>query len=295
MPKLSLDEIIEKGERIVETSEDKLIRSILSAEPIIYDELMKLFDSIDVTSGKIQNSTKAQQFLAKLEEKIFGALKKAGYSDAVTGYLKNYDLMSRNIIEVQDALNGQRITASQIEPIKKIEIENTISRLNESGLYKDFIQPIKESLYRNILTGSTITETQKFIKNFVTSTSEGDSRLMRYVKQVSRDSISQFDGNVQANIAKELNLNAKRYVGSLLKDSRAQCVKWVTQNNGIIMLDDLKEEITWALKNGTFTFRGQQLRASGMNADTTVATFDIYRGGYNCRHRSLPTYVAKKI
>ncbi len=289
MPR-KIEDIIRTGERLMEKSEEDIIRQVERAEVGILDEINKVFDKLDVSSGKLQNSTKAQEFLMNLEEKIFGALKKAEYPDAVKKFVKSFDLIEQNIIDLHSEMNNIEIAQKQIDPFKKLEVKNTISKLTEAGLAKDFVNPVRQALYRNIITGASITDTQKFLRDFIKTNTNSDGRLLRYVKQISRDSISQFDGTVQANIATELGLNAKRYVGSLIRDSRAQCMKWVTQNNGIIMLEDLAEEIRWAQNNGTY--KGK--RAQGMISDTNVNTFDIYRGGYNCRHRSIPTFVRKK-
>lgn len=280
--------IINKGESIINKSEDDLIRIVKNAEATIFEELMKIFDNTDITQGKLTNSPKAEEFISRLDSLISSTLKKSGYNEGVKKYVKNFDLLSKNIKELHASFNGINITSAQIDPFKRIEVANAVDKLLGSGINKDFVNPIRQSLYRNVLFGASLSETEKIIKNYVISNANGDSKLMRYVKQVSRDSISQFDGAVQQGIAQELNLNAKRYVGSLIMDSRAQCVHWV--NAGIILNDDLIPEIQIALNGGTFEGK----KCTGMNPETTINTFDIYRGGYNCRHRSIPTKFYKK-
>lgn len=286
MPR-TLDDILFHGERLMGASEDNLLKTIEELEPDLLKELMRFFDNVDVSAGKIQNTPKAIKFLTSMEEKIYAALKKAGYPESVKTFVKSFDQIEANIIEVQGKMNGEIISASQIAPYKKLEVTNTISKLTEAGLAKDFVNPIRQALYRNILTGASITDTQKFLTDYVQSSSNADGKLMRYVKQVARDSVSQFDGTVQANIAQTVGLNGGRYVGSLIKDSRAQCMKWIKENNGLWKNEDLKDEIEWAKNKGTY--KGRQ--CSGMIDETTVETFPIYRGGYQCRHRFIPTFV----
>lgn len=277
----SFNQIILDGDHIFDNSETQLQRSVKNAEEIIYDELIKLLNSVDVSAGRLQTNTKAENFLMSMDKKIYDALKKADYDKSVLKYTQNFNVLTSNIQDLHSKFNKVNITDEQINPFLKIEVNNTIDKLTGSGMAKDFINPIRESLYRNIMLGAEVTAVEKTLKEFVVSSAKSDSKLMRYVKQVSRDAIQQFDGTIQANIANELGFNAKRYVGSLIQDSRKQCVRWVEDE--ILMVKDLADEIQWAFNNG-----------SGMNPATTVTTFDIFRGGYNCRHRSIPfNFVAR--
>jgi len=274
---------VNKGDKIFDNSETELINAVNKMEPLIFDELIKILNTLDVSGGKLVTNSKAENFLMSMDAKIYRALQKADYNSSVLKYTKNFNLVADNIKEVHSVFNNINITDAQINPFLKLEVNSTIDKLTGSGMAKDFINPVRESLYRNIMLGAELSTVEKTLRDFTISTAQGDSKLTRYVKQVSRDALQQFDGTIQANIAKELDLNAKRYVGSLITDSRKQCIRWVTQNGGIIMLEDLAEEIRWAYNNG-----------SGMIPGTNIYNFDVLRGGYSCRHRSIPTMVFTK-
>lgn len=279
----SYRQIINDGENIFDNSDDNLQSAILDAEPIIYDELIKILNTLNISGGKLETNSETENFLMSMDSKIYNALKKADYNSSVLKYTKNFNGIAKNVQDLHSKFNGVNITQSQINPFLKIEVNNTIDKLTGSGMAKDFINPIRESLYRNIMLGADVVEVEKTLRDFTITNANGDSKLMRYVKQTSRDAIQQFDGTIQANIAKELGLNAKRYVGSLIRDSRQQCVRWIEKENGLLLVSELADEIRWAFNNG-----------SGMNPNTTVDTFDIFRGGYNCRHRSIPTMYFEK-
>lgn len=274
MPKVT--DIINKGDKIFDNSENEFLRSVKDSEVFIFEELIKILNTLNISGGRLTTNTEAENFLMNMDAKIYNALKKANYDASVLKYTKNFGQIAENTKELQSALNDINITDKQITPFLKLGVNSTIDRLAGSGLSKDFIIPIRDSLYQNILLGSDVSDVEKTLRDFTITSANGDSKLMKYVKQASRDSIQQFDGTLQQNIANELELNAMRYVGSLIKDSRKQCVRWVEDR--VLLLDDLEEEIRWAFNNG-----------SGMNPATTVDTFIIYRGGYNCRHRAVPT------
>jgi hypothetical protein len=280
-----IQSIINQGDKILLTGSNDLVNGMYSIELIVYAALMELFDNVDITNGKLATNPKAEEFLTMLDYKIYQALKKSGYPAYVGDFIKNYDKISSNVIDLHQALGNGIIQNKDVKSIQRLEIQKTVANLTEQGMYKEFIAPVREGLYRNIMFGATVGETEDFIKSQVISNKKKDSRLTRYVGQVATDALHQFDGSVNQVAKKSLGLNATQYVGSLIEDSRAQCMKWVGMS--IIKDEQLQEEIDWALNGGRFSNK----KCSGMIENTTVDTFCINRGGYRCRHRALPILV----
>lgn len=280
-----IQSIINSGDKILLNGTSDLINGMYSIELLVYTALMEIFNNVDITAGKLATSPKADEFLALLDFKIYQALKKSGYPAYVVDFIGNYDKISSNVRDLHQALGNGLLSASDINAVKRLEVQKTINNLTQQGMYKDFISPVREGLYRNIMFGATVGETEEFIKSQVISTKQKDSRLTRYVGQVATDALHQFDGSVNQVAKQSLKLNATQYVGSLIEDSRAQCMKWVGMS--IIKDEQLQEEIDWALSGGIYSNK----KCSGMIENTTKDTFCINRGGYRCRHRAFPILV----
>ena len=280
-----IQSIINSGDKILLNGTSDLINGMYSIELLVYTALREIFNNVDITAGKLATSPKADEFLALLDFKIYQALKKSGYPAYVVDFIGNYDKISSNVRDLHQALGNGLLSASDINAVKRLEVQKTINNLTQQGMYKDFISPVREGLYRNIMFGATVGETEEFIKSQVISTKQKDSRLTRYVGQVATDALHQFDGSVNQVAKQSLKLNATQYVGSLIEDFRAQCIKWVGMS--IIKDENLQEEIDWALSGGQFSNK----KCSGMIEGTTTDTFCINRGGYRCRHRAFPILV----
>lgn len=287
---MPIDKNFDKGIKIMDGAEKNLASSLVKMEKKVYDEILKIFEGISITDGKLSSNVKTEEFLASLDRRIAKVLKQNGYNDSVNKYLTNFDKLGENIKKIQSELNGINLTSTQINPYLRIEVRNTWDNLLGSGINKSFVNPLRQGIYRNIMFGATIGDVEKLVREYVITNKKGDSKLLRYVKQVSRDSISQFDGGLQQKIASELDLNACRYIGSIILDSRAQCRKWVDES--LIKLDSsFAQEITSAI-NGSLNYDGKT--SSGMIKDTTLSTFMANRGGYNCRHRAIATKIFSK-
>lgn len=284
------DKNIQKGIQIIDNAEVSLVESLSKLEKDLYKEILMIFENITITNGKLSSNEKTDEFILSLDRRISRILSQSGYKGSVTKYLTNFDKIAQNVKDVQSKMNNVNLLSSQIEPFKRIEASNAWDNLLGSGVNKSFVQPVRQGLYRNIMFGATVADVEKLVKEYVISTKNADSKLLRYVKQVSRDSLSQFDGGLQQKIAIELDFNACRYVGSLIKDSRAQCVKWV--GDGLIKLDEAFEAEIQKAIDGRLIENGKA--SSGMIKDTTLATFMSNRGGYNCRHRAITTKIFNK-
>jgi hypothetical protein len=213
---------------------------------------------------------------------MIDAIQKSNFPSSVNEFLREFETIKKFNFDIHKNVND--LSKSELEklisPIQKNVVDQTMENLTGSGVNSNFIEPVRQGVFKNIVAGSTITDLESSLKTFIQGTGDTDGLLMRYTKQVSRDALNQFDGQTNARIASEFDLDAFRYVGSLIDDSRPQCRRWVAKS--VLLRDDLQNEINWAFNNG-----------SGMNKATTPDNFAVYRGGYSCRHSAIPFKMTK--
>jgi hypothetical protein len=279
------DKLIAKGENIMLLAEDDFTTNIRDIEQQLFKEINKLFDVVDVQDGKLTSSEKTIEFLNSIEKRIDEALKKSGYNSHVYEFLKNFEKIRRNNLEIHEALNKETIPYSSLNDVTRLEVANTIDKLTGAGISRDFKTPIREALYRNVILGSTIQEARQTIEDYIVSNDGKDSKLLRYAGQVARDSINQYDGSIQQVIKNQLELPDFIYSGSIIRDSRCQCIYWVKKV--FLQSDELADEIDTAVKGGSLG----DCKCSGMVPGTNISNFAVFRGGYNCRHRAIATKI----
>lgn len=281
----SVDKVLKKEDAVFSLAENEFEKKVKTSEQLIFEEIMLVVQSMNIEAGKIKNDAEARKLLLSLEGKIRKAFEKGGYNEAVYGLVANFDEISRNKIELQDVLNGKRITMSQIAPLKRIAAQTTIDNLLGAGISRDLIYPIRQEIYRQALLGGTIRDAEQGIRKYILNNKGSDSTLLRYASQVATDSINQFAGTIEDTVKKEFGFNAYRYVGSIIVDSRCQCRYWVTFDK--ISDEQLEGDIKTALDGGTLG----GCTCSGMIPGTNVDNFGIYRGGYRCRHKAIATNI----
>jgi hypothetical protein len=267
--------ILTKKENTIVDADKDLLKSLTPIEDKIFEAVRRQVSKMNKDGDNLVFDDKNVDLLNEVDQIIVKQLK--AYAPDVKQYLRNFETIKEFNFDVQKSVNdlSQKELEDLINPIQKAITQQTIDGLTGSGVNTSFIEPVKQGIFKNIVAGSTITDLESALRTWITTTQSGNSLLRRYVTQVSRDALNQFDGQVNSKIAQEYELDAFRYVGSLIDDSRAQCIRW--SGKGVVLKEELEKEISWAISNGT-----------GMIPGTNKETFATYRGGYNCRHSAIP-------
>ena len=240
----------------------------------------------------------AATLVNRYEKRISDAIaRNRNYQTEIRRYLKSFNQVDALNLKIHKSLNNIDIskiinvankeqrelmgtTAAKIVSPERIK-KALPSGLVGNGMRDQFTKPIKKTIYQNLMKGTPETQVKTVLHNFIVGRKDSIGQLNRWVGQLTRDALSQYDGAVNDMVRKEYDLNAFKYIGSEVKDSRPQCIRWIRNKNRILMYDELAKEIRWAYNNG-----------KGMISGTNKDNFSTNRGGHNCRHDALPIRIA---
>lgn len=264
-------ELINKTEKDFAVWTKKNQTAIMNA---ILDELnaMPAKDGV-LTKGKLTS-----EFIASLPNRVRAALKKTGYLQKTTDYVRQFERVGQLQINLHKDVND--IDAARIvSPLQRVWAQITADNLAGQGMDAMFVLPLQQKLLQHAESGVSLSEMVESMRGVIAGNPNNqNTTFTNYSLQIGRDALGQYDGAVNAKIAQQFDLNAVVYVGSVVDDTRAQCERWLEKD--FILIADLQDEIDWAFDNGT-----------GMIAGTNPSNFMINRGGYNCRHEAIPIRV----
>lgn len=251
-------------------------------EQKIYSTVKRETNKFVTEDGRILFDDKNVELISGLNGIIAKAIQETDYPGKVINYISGFDQISKFNESVHKDLND--LTTKELEefinPMQRQNVQITVDGLTGAGINTQFVEPLKQGIYKNIVSGSTIEDLDTYLQSFIQSDPERMGQFKKYSTQIARDALSQYDGQINARIAEEFGLDAFRYVGSLIEDSRPQCRRWVGKE--VLLFEELPNELAWAYSNGT-----------GMIPGTTPESFTVYRGGYNCRHQAIPFKLTK--
>jgi hypothetical protein len=280
---MARNDYFKEREEIFGRAETILTANFSKVNDEIFEEVKAILRDLDIQAGNIAvNSARNNQILNQAFERIRVAILKTDYRSNVTGYLRNFEQISQNNILFHSTVNQLANVDVSITNLQRVAIQNTVKNLLGTNMDARFTDLISSNLQSYITSGANIQEVETSLRTFIKGDTQKLGHLERYVKQISGDAIRQYDGQIQGAIQAEYKLNAVSYEGSLIKDSRPQCVRWVKKFGGIIKISELEKEINWAFKNG-----------SGMIDGTVPGNFYQNRGGYSCRHQATAINIAE--
>jgi len=271
---------LDSGVIIGERLERKVLKSTLEVQNEIARLIEDVLREFDVRGGNFVPESDSTLILATINTRLRDLIRESGLRTELVGFLDDFSQIDRNLRAIQEQVNGIQIPGEIITTQKAWVRDVVINSLLESNVSTYFIQPVKQALYQRIALGASVNDTEKQIRAFIKGSDGKLGVFERWVGQVARDAIFEYQGAVNAQVKVEFDLNAVRYVGGLVDDSRPQCIRWVEKFNGVLRDDQLQSEINWAYNNG-----------SGMKPDTTPENFCQKRGGYNCTHIAIPTRI----
>jgi hypothetical protein len=227
-----------------------------------------------------------KSFLAGLPAQFQSTLKEVGYTDKAVEFTDLYGEIEDEIVQLHDDLSNvksdkKKFGAAQnrLNSMRQNMVDFTINNLLERGgeLEAAVLPEIKKALNNAAMGQADLFSTIDSIGDVLAGDGEVDGIFARNATRIARDSFYQYQGAINQTIAVEFEMNAYRYIGSIVEETRAQCERWVEQE--YILFSELQAEIDWAFTNG-----------SGMIKETDIDTFGIYRGGWNCRHLAIPVF-----
>lgn len=271
-----------KANRIIDSALSEMKSRVSIVEPKFNQMLLDWINKFDTSSGNLSKSKSNNKRLLAFRRAFERMILRSGYSDMVSNFLVNFQELQDNQQTFQRDFNGIKLTKEFLNPYKRFAINQTKQDLEKSGLDIALLRPIQDELFTSVNQGGSLKDMIESLEAQLVTTDESSGLMRRLVTTASRDALGQYDGKVNEAVRKSFKMDAVLYVGSNVKDTRAQCIRWTgwekNGQKGLLAVDELQDQINWAFNNGT-----------GMNKATTVETFTAYRGGYNCRHTAWPT------
>lgn len=268
-------ELWQINELISNDAVDRLTKGVDRVEDEIYQILKRYLLRFNLEDGSFAAQTATASLITDMNREIANAVSKSSLDNAISNFLVNFDQIGENTRLMHKQLSDVDVPVRIVNQQKQLAIDSTVFSLRTANVDMRFVDPIKRVLFQRVTTGASLLDTERELRRLIQGGDGNKGMMERWVGQIARDSINQYEGTIHTAVKNEFGFTAIRYVNSLVEDSRAQCQRWVGM--GRIEEKDLPAEIAWAYNNG-----------SGMIPATFTDNFLINRGGYNCRHRAIP-------
>lgn len=252
------------------------------------DDVELLTKQLDTTpDGTIKNNVANLRLIGKIKSKLEQAVLNDDYLKNVKKFVETFKevstLQNQYFRAIEETFKPDKLLAE----IQSQAINWTIDNLTEAGIGANVTDQIEELLRTNITQGGSYSELNKQLKEGILTTNKGDGFLEKHIKQITVDSIQQFNAQYSNTISDGLNLSWYVYSGTLIETSRDFCVACVKKKYFH------KSEISPLVAGDIFTRDEVPINPKtklwyGAYKNTTAANFSVYRGGFSCQHLLQP-------
>ena len=245
-------------------------------------EILLLSKELD-TDGRIKPSVKKIAIVNRIKQKLNDIFLSEDYKKDVNKYLESF-----NKIEVLNNTYYGKVF-SKFAPgkllgyLKTESIELAKDSLLGSGMKSNVVNKASEILTNAATNGG---QYKDFVKEMTLFLDENEGQLTKYVKQITKDSLSQYHGSYAKVVTDDIGFEWFEYTGVIIETSRTFCEAMVKKRYFH------KSEIKNLLSGNFEEFKELDGELNpktklpyGMIAGTNESNFFVRRGGYSCEHQ----------
>lgn len=291
------------------TSNDILI-GLDSLDDQIRKLLIKVLDDLDRRSGAlILNESNAER-LIRLNKEVGDVLKSKKYQSVIDKYLASFDRVDEFTAEITKDVTGTGVAIKSLVNPARTAIVDMVGKSLGSPVNIDsqVTQPIQRILFKHLLTGTPLADARAEINTFIGQDATRGP-MARWAGQLAKDSLFQYDGAVQKEVATAIELDAFFFVGGIQDNSRPGCIHMVGAPDDVkvpygsgksrVFRTEVNRFKDIVLPGGGFRLDdipkiiARNSGDRGWNPATTPESYLMYRNGYNCNHQAIPYKIPK--
>ncbi len=277
------EEIIQKITQKIDSAIDSFNNSIPEIQKEIDLQIRLLIKELDLNGKYIKNSVQNIRLLMKLRNKIETIVVNEAYKKKVEQFAYTFNEVSALQNLYFSSLEKRFVPSKILAAIKEDAIGATVRSLTEGGINANLTTGIEDILRTYIRSGGEYVELIDKMKTFISGNKDVPGYLTRYAKQITIDSLQQYNAAYNHAISSDLGYEWYMYIGSNITTTRDFCDKMTKKKYFH------KSEIPEILKG---KIDGAQVKINpntglwyGAYEDTSAKNFYDRRGGYQCRHQ----------
>lgn len=284
------DSIIIKIKKAIEAFNKKLP----ATQGAMYNSIEEELKRLDVThDAKIKPTVANLKIIASIKNKLQRLIVSPEYTADVKEFVKQFNVITNLQNQYWTSVEAEFKPRPLLKQIRINAINDTVKSLTESGIGANISDKISNILRTNITTGGSYSDLTAQLRVQLLN-NETDGLLTKYARQITTDSLNQYNAQYTHIVASDLGFEWYAYQGSDLTTTRPFCNAMtdfryfhVTEIPRLLRAQNL----TYVDKSGSRVMVPLYQKTGlpgGMIPGTNAENFFINRGGYNCGHQIRP-------
>lgn len=285
----SFNDILTRIEEAIEAFN----KGIPGAQKAMLDGIDEELRRLDLRDGKIKATVANLKVVASIKNKLLKIILNDDYVDNVKEFVQAFKDVGALQNEYWKSVEKTFKPSSILKEIRNQAIGDTVNKLTEAGIGSNIGERLSDILRTNITTGGSYKELTAQLRESLTNTESSDGLLSKYAKQITTDSVNQYNAQYTQVVSSDLGYEWYAYQGSDIKTTRPWCDAMtdlryfhVSQIPALLRAEDL-----YYTKEGKRTkvpIYDKTGLPHGMIEGTNAENIFVRRGGYQCGHQIRP-------
>lgn len=267
------NDLSDRIESITGRAEENLTKAVTQTQKKLFEQMQTTLSKLELDAeGMILQTGSNRKILQKADRAFDKAMKNSGYYESLNQYTGAITaLTDANSKYFDFILDTFTPDAHYLKSLQKSSVETIVNLLANDGLEVQLKQPLMNILNQNVNSGASLSDMLRQVREFIQGSPDAEGKLLRYSKQVSKDTLFQFSRSMQESISQNSGLNYYLYAGGLMDTSRPFCIARAGK------YFHRKEIESWP-----------KLNWAGKRPGTTKSSIYVYLAGYQCTHSLIP-------
>lgn len=264
------DELSGSIDSIITKADAAFSKTVSKTQMALFEQMQLMLNRLELNAdGTIMQNRANREIMAKVDIYFNKAFNETGYYEKLNDFTGDIlKITSENTAYFSFVKESFSDNAQYIKSLQKQTVAQFETLLANDGLTATMKNPLLNILNQNINTSASFSDLLSQVREFTLGNAERQGQLMRYSRQITTDTLFNYNRALQESISEQAGLEWYYYSGGIDKDSRAFCTARVGKYYH-------KDEVeSWA-KLGEW---------NGRRAGTTSSTIFVYAGGWNCKH-----------
>lgn len=279
--------------RSIEKAIDKFNRRIPSTQKDMLAAIEDDLRGLELSDGRIKATVKNLSLIARITKRMEKVIVSDDYKAEVKQFARAFNEVTVLQNEYWQTVEKTFKPKAILGELKKLTIADTVAKLSEGGIAVNIGDKVADILRSNITSGGSYRDLTDQLREMLTDT-ETPGALTKYAKQITTDSLNQYNAQYTQTTSSGLGFEWFMYTGSDITTTRPFCDAMTDQP--YFHISEVPrilraEGLTYINKKGKRVpvpiYEKTQL-PHGMIPGTNADNFFVRRGGYQCGHQINP-------
>lgn len=258
----------------------------------IFEDIQEQIKRLDTNNGKIKPTVANIKIITSIKNKMLRLILTPEYKKEVKDFAAAFNDVTKLQNQYWQEAEKTFKPRALLKQIRIQAISDTVKSLTASGIGSTIQEQISDILRTNITTGGSYASLNDQLRESLVNT-KTDGLLMKYTKQVTVDSLQQYNRQYTQIVSNDLGFVWFAYQGSDITTTRPFCDACTDFRYFHIsrVPDMLAAKDLYYTKDGKKTKVPIYERTKlphGMIPGTNPENFFVRAGGFNCQHAIRP-------